>query len=283
MVCGFSTRSAEKPHTIEKSGTAPPKAQLRNIKTALIRRINAMTKKVHYTELLPYDFRAQLARCAVGYLPLGTLEWHGEHCALGADALIATGLFTRAAQALGGIVFPPLFLGPDRARRQPDDRLLVGMDYAETTTPARQLDGSCYWAPEGLFLLLCENIIAQAQRAGFRALVADGHGPSRWAWGRHVGVWEAQYGIQLVSVDRDLPGWRSQIDHAAKNETSLMLALRPDLVDLARLPADAATWPQGVGGEDPRAATAAHGEECIEICLALLGAHLAALGVLASS
>ena len=241
-----------------------------------------MTKKVHYTELLPHDFRDHLARCAVGYLPLGTLEWHGEHCALGTDALIATGLFTRAAQAFGGIVFPPLFVGPDRARREPNDRLLVGMDYAETTTPARQLDGSCYWAPEGLFLLLCENIIAQAQRAGFRALVADGHGPSRWVWGRHVGAWEAQYGIQLVSVDRDLPGWRSQIDHAANNETSLMLALRPDLVDLARLPADPATWPQGVGGEDPRAATAAHGEECINACLALLHERLAALGVLGS-
>jgi len=153
------------------------------------------------------------------------------------------------------------------------------MDYADTTTPARQLDGSCYWVPEGIFLLLCENIIGQAKRAGFQALVADGHGPSRWAWGRNVGVWEARYGIQLVSVERDLPGWRSQIDHAAKNETSLMLALRPDLVDLAQLPADRAIWPQGVGGEDPRDATADHGQACIDACLALLGARLDALGV----
>jgi creatinine amidohydrolase len=237
--------------------------------------------KVHYTELLPHEFRARLAQCSVGYLPLGTLEWHGEHCALGADALIAGGLFARAAQAFGGIVFPPMFLGPDRARREPNNTLLVGMDYADTTTPPAQLDGSCYWAPEGLFLLLCESIIGQAQRAGFTVLVADGHGPSRWAWGRNVGAWEAQYGIRLVSVDRDLPGWRSQIDHAAKNETSLMLALRPDLVDLARLPADPATWPQGVGGEDPRAATAEHGKACIDACLALLEARLAALGVIA--
>ena len=153
------------------------------------------------------------------------------------------------------------------------------MDYAETTTPAGPLDGSCYWVPEGLFLLMCESIISQAQRAGFSVLVADGHGPSRWAWGRHVDAWEARHGVRLVSVDRDLPGWRSQIDHAAKNETSLMLALRRDLVDLARLPADPATWPQGVGGEDPRAATAAHGTDCIDACLTLLEAHLRTLGV----
>ena len=69
------------------------------------------------------------------------------------------------------------------------------------------------------------------------------------------------------------------IDHAAKNETSLMLALRPDLVDLAQLPADRAIWPQGVGGEDPRDATAEHGQACIDTCLALLAAHLQALGI----
>jgi len=238
-----------------------------------------MSEKVQYTELRPHEFRARLADCPLGYLPLGTLEWHGEHGALGTDALIAGGLFTRAARAFGGIVFPPLFLGPDRAQAGVNGSLLIGMDYADTTTPPRQLDGSCYWVAEGLFLLMCESIIGQAKRAGFTTLMADGHGPSRWAWGRNVGAWEARYDIRLISVDRDLPGWRSQIDHAAKNETSLMLALRPELVDLAQLPADRATWPQGVGGEDPRDATAEHGEACIEACLALLQARLQALGV----
>jgi creatinine amidohydrolase len=238
-----------------------------------------MSESVYYTDLLPHAFRGRLAHRPVGYLPLGTLEWHGEHCALGADAQIAAGLFALAAQRLGGIVFPPLFLGPDRARSEPHDTVLIGMDYAETTTPARQLDGSCYWVPEGIFLLVCESIIGQAKRAGFRVLVADGHGPSRWVWGRHVDAWEARYNIHLISVDRDLTGWRSQIDHAAKNETSLMLALRPDLVDLARLPTDRTIWPQGVAGEDPRDATADHGRACIDACLALLAARLEALGV----
>jgi len=239
------------------------------------------TMKVHYLELLPEELRARRARCPVAYLPLGTLEWHGEHNALGADAIISAGLFERAARLFGGVVLPPLFLGPDRTRREPDGAQLQGMDYAEVTVPPRQLDGSCYWVPEGLFLLILESIIAQVRRAGFRVLVADGHGPSRWALGRHASGWEAQYDIHIVSVARDFPeGWRSQMDHAAKNETSLMLALRPDLVDLARLPADRAVWPQGVGGEDPRDATAAHGEECIAASLALLGARLRELGVL---
>jgi creatinine amidohydrolase/Fe(II)-dependent formamide hydrolase-like protein len=58
-----------------------------------------------------------------------------------------------------------------------------------------------------------------------------------------------------------------------------MLALRPDLVDLARLPGDPAIWPQGVAGEDPRDATAEHGQACIDASLALLAARLQTLGV----
>jgi creatinine amidohydrolase len=241
-----------------------------------------VSDKVHYLELLPDELRARRAACPVAYLPLGTLEWHGEHNPLGADALISAGLFARAARLFGGVVLPPLFLGPDRTRIEPDGAQLQGMDYADVTTPPRQLDGSCYWAPEGLFLLLVENIIAQAKRAGFSVIVADGHGPSRWAFGRNAGAWEAQYGVALVSVQRDFPDtWRSQIDHAARNETSLLLALRPELVDLARLPDDRSIWPQGVGGDDPRDATAEHGEECIAASLALLGERLRSLGVLA--
>ncbi|MEN9935629.1 MAG: hypothetical protein RLZZ387_2208 [Chloroflexota bacterium] len=240
-----------------------------------------MSDKVYYLELLPAELRAHLERCPVAYLPLGTLEWHGEHNPLGADALISAGLFERAARAFGGVVLPPLFLGPDRTRLERDGTQLQGMDYDRVTTPPRQLDGSCYWVPEGLFLLILEGIVAQVARAGFRVLVADGHGPSRLALGRAASGWEAQYGIRIVSVARDFAeGWRSQMDHAALNETSLLLALRPELVELGRLPADRTIWPQGVGGDDPRDATAAHGEACIVASLALLGARLRDLGAL---
>lgn len=239
-----------------------------------------MMEKVHYMTLLPHEFRARMAQRPVGYLPLGTLEWHGEHCAIGTDALISAGLFERAARSYGGIVFPPLFLGPDRTRIEADGRQLQGMDYADTTRPAQQLAGSCYWAPTGLFLLICENILTQAVRAGFKVIVADGHGPSRREWGNQADRWEAQFGIKLISVGRDFPkGWRTQNDHAARNETSSMLALHPDLVDLSQLSTDRSEWPQGVGGEDPRDSTVAYGEECLEASLALLLERLRALDV----
>ena len=81
-------------------------------------------EKVRFLELLPHEFRARLAARPIGYLPMGTLEWHGEHSALGADALISEGLFVRTARWFGGIVFPPLFVGPSRLPPPPATRPL---------------------------------------------------------------------------------------------------------------------------------------------------------------
>ena len=175
---------------------------------------------VQYFELLPHEFRTRLAERPVGYLPMGTLEWHGEQNALGADALQSHALFTRAAERFGGIVFPPLCLGPDRVRTEADGSMLIGMDYADVTVPHRQLDGSCYWVSRGLFLQLVEGVLAQAKRAGFKVMVADGHGPSRRAFQEQAAGWETQLGLHLNSPGHRIEGkWRSQVDHAGKNET----------------------------------------------------------------
>ena len=238
-------------------------------------------EKVDYEELLPHEFEARLARRPVGYLPLGTLEWHGLQNALGADFLQARGLFRRAAKRFGGIVLPPVWVGPDRIASQDSGPSLVGMDTAETTRPNRQLPGSLYWAPKRLFLMLIENILAQAKRAGFKCIVADGHGPSRDAWAEMADGWEKQFDLRLISAKRDFPEtWPTQTDHAGRNETSIMMALAPELVDLTRLPANRDEWPQGVNGEDPRDASSAHGEELIQAALALIGGKLKEYGLI---
>lgn len=236
--------------------------------------------RVHYLEMLPAQFRARLAECPVGYLPLGTLEWHGEYCPLGTDALIAQGLFERVATRYGGIVFPPLFLGPDRVCDGLDGVRLIGMEFDESTRPHRQLTGNCYWISENGFRELCEAVLGQAQRAGFRCIVADGHGPSRQAWARACPDWEKRFGMRLLGVVRDFPvGWKCQTDHAGCNETSLVAAICPDLVDLARLPADRDTPVPAMIGEDPRDATVEHGLACLAECTDLVGKKLIEFGL----
>jgi len=247
-------------------------------------------KKVRYAELRPQEFRERLTARPLAYLPLGTLEWHGEQLPLGSDGLISEGVQCECACRYGGIVLPPIHLGPDRARRQPDGSYLYGMDtWNEYDNPEtgqhysqvqRQRDGSCYWVSEGLFLALVDTILEQVARAGFRAVFADGHGPSRGSWVRHIEERQERFGLKLLGVTEQVrKRWTSQVDHAARNETSLVMALRPELVDLSALPADRAEWPEAVAGYDPRDATAELGRRNLETAVELVGELLQDAGV----
>jgi len=238
---------------------------------------DGVRKKVRYAELLPYEFEERLRERPVGYLPLGTLEWHGRHNPLGADFIQASAILERAAARFGGIVLPPIWLGPDEMTRDDNGRSLVGMDHY--VLPPRQLTGSLYWVPQGLFTLWIEAILGQAERAGFRCLVVEGHGPSRDTWSRAAKRWRKQYGLHLVSAGDFPSAWATQNDHAGRNETSILMAVAPDLVDLSRLPTSQEEPPVGVIGEDPRDSSPAFGEELIETTLALIGSKLDELGV----
>lgn len=239
-----------------------------------------MDDPVKYEELRPAQFRRRLAERPVAYLPLGTLEWHGEHMPLGTDAIISEALMIECARVHGGIVMPPIHLGPDRASYDHEGNHLQGMDTAETTKPHRQLDGSCYWVEEEVFGYFVDCILAQLDRAGFEAVFADGHGPSRWSWVKDIEQRESHFDLKLLGVTEDYcKAWLSQTDHAALNETSLMLATRPDLVDLDQLPERLSDIIQGVSGCDPRQACPDIGAECREICIQLVGKMLEEAGL----
>jgi len=69
-------------------------------------------REVCWERLLPAEFRQAMADLPVVFLPMGTVEWHGEHNALGLDSLKAHALCVRAAQrAGGGVAHPPVYGG----------------------------------------------------------------------------------------------------------------------------------------------------------------------------
>jgi creatinine amidohydrolase len=219
----------------------------------------SMDEKVLYEELTPTEFRERIAEAPVAYLPLGTIEWHGEHLPLGSDGLQSKGFFEILARETGGIVYPMMFMGPDR-RQVIDEKEYYGMDYSvreessEFYYPTQQLDGSSYWISDGDFKVIMEAVLKQISRAGFKVLVAHGHGPSTNFLREHTSEWEAKYGLKILHCwgHRDGEGMGIMVDHAAMNETSLVMALRPELVHMEYLSADTTTWPLGVSGKDPR-------------------------------
>ena len=230
-----------------------------------------VSEKVRYSDLLPSEFRKRLEDRPIAYLPLGTLEWHGEHLPLGSDAIISEGLMVEAARSLGGIVLPPIHLGPDKSILNQEHGQLQGMDFVSSSSPNRPLDGYCYWVSEGFFSSLIDAILEQIRRIGFKAVFADGHGPSRSSWVHELEDREARFRLRLFGIENyAASGWRSQVDHAAKNETSLMMALKSELVDLSMLPTDRAIWPIAVDGEDPRDSSSEHGHTSLQLSIGIL-------------
>ena len=227
---------------------------------------------VKYLELRPSEFRERLAKKPLAYLPLGTLEWHGEHLPLGADAIQSEALMVEAANRFGGIVLPPVFLGPDRRTETDNGKYLVGMDTALSTTPHQQLAGSAYWISQPYFISLCEAILEQLRRAGFRAVFADGHGPSRKTWCAQKMRWEEKFGLEILGIDGALrDNWPYMIDHAALNETSITLFVRPDTVDQSVFIEKENSPLLGVNGQHPFLANAENGSEIFEAALEMLG------------
>lgn len=233
---------------------------------------------VKYLELRPATFRQRLQEKPLAYLPLGTLEWHGEHLPLGLDAIASEALMIACAQRYGGIVLPPLFLGPDRRMDLEDGQYLVGMDYAQSTNPHRQLDGSAYWISHDFFKSLVENILEQLRRAGFKAVFADGHGPSRWTWVDMIPEWEQKFGLKLFGVTEALKSqWSYMVDHAARNETAIGLHVQPALVDLSVFTNGENSPLIGVNGEHPYLANAAEGQKHLAATVELIGDYLSSV------
>lgn len=212
---------------------------------------------VDYELLRPNEFTLRINQRPIAYLPLGTLEWHGYHMPLGSDGLQARAFMQRCARTYGGIVLPPLWLGPDNVRTRPDGSVLIGMDNSVFTVPNQQLIGSAYYIEPARFKLLLDSCLFNIKRAGFKAVFADGHGPSRIHWCSYKAEFEKTYDLVLLGIEeKDYPFWQIQMDHGGVNETSLMMYHHGSDVDLSELGDDMTRHPLGVGVQDPRESSA---------------------------
>lgn len=230
-----------------------------------------MAEETLYENLTPADFESRIKAAPIAYLPLGTLEWHGPHLPLGSDFLQSQSFFIKLAKRVGGIVLPPFFIGID-SMKEVNGTEYYGMDLTkQVPNPPQQLKGSAYWVPNQLFSDLVEAVLKQLHRAGFKIVVAHGHGPSTDHFVKNSESLGKKYDLVILTIwrnkhERD-EATEFQYDHAAANETSIMMALHPDLVHMNNLPKDK-TRPIGILGKDPREhASAKQGQRIINLHL----------------
>ena len=237
-----------------------------------------MAPEVRYHMLRPGQIVARRKACPVAYIPIGTLEWHGLHNPVGADTLQAEGLAILCAQKGGGLVFPPLYYGESRlealmeANAQDRERIAGEMDLpAGNFAPDRQPFTATEQALNYHRLLL--HMLAEAESLGFEVgVLVAGHYPLI----DHARAAVLQFNQREYSKRQGMLAWavvdylllREQYDcagdHAAGWETSHLMALHPQTVDLSLLPPKGEPL-IGVGGRmAPQDATAEFGQETLE-------------------
>ncbi len=215
----------------------------------------APSREVRLEFLRPKEIEEARTACPVIFQPLGTIEWHGVHNVVGLDAVKAHALCLRAAQQGGGVVAPPLFGGVG-GLNEPHTFVMEPEDSVFST----------------LLRLWLEQLCREMVRNGYRAIIIlTGHyGAAQQIVVRETAVRMSRaLGVPvlgtpeyILALDAGYGG-----DHAAWGETSLMLHLYPGSVDLSRL---GEPPHQGVGGRDPRQATAAEGRTITETIVARL-------------
>jgi len=203
--------------------------------------------KVNYELMLPHELDEAVRDFPVAYVPLGSLEWHGKHLALGNDTLKALGILEHTAREFGGVVLPPTYWG------------CVGK-----------------WHPwtfgnigEELLAKVCEYVFRGLAEVGFKVIIGvTGHDVQSQvdAMNAALDAVKADFPVDgLAMMEGNLTDFgEHRMDHAGHWETAILMYLYPDSVDMhqirdedlsGKMEGDKWNSP-GIGGQDPRNGTA---------------------------
>ena len=214
---------------------------------------------MRYEMMLPCQIRAAIAGRWPVVLPLGVLEYHGEHMAVGMDTLAVTCVLEILQEEMDLVILPPFYYGAASYAVEPPE-----------------LNGTLHVDAEAL-LPLAKAMFRGLLRIGFRNIhLVVHHQTENFSAGmptdlafkfaarqaifaflereRGEGWWGnenmADYYAQQAAGD-DPFNWIKlhplmtpdamegyPFDHAGEGETSLLMALAPEGVDISKLSED---------------------------------------------
>ena len=240
---------------------------------------------MRYEMMLPEQIRAAIDQRWPVVLPLGVLEYHGEHMAVGMDTLAVVGVLNLLEKEMDLVILPPFYYGAASYAVAPPERNGTLHVDAEALMPFakamfhgllrigfRNIHLVIHHQSENLAVGMPTDLAFKfaARQAIFSFLEKErGEG---W-WGDST---MADYYAQQATLD-DPFNWikahplltpeaikQYAFDHAGVGETSLMMALFPKTVDLSRRSDD--QW----YARSARGASAAFGEKGVELALSHL-------------
>jgi creatinine amidohydrolase len=216
----------------------------------------------------------------VAILPLGATEQHGDHLPLGVDTLLAEGIARRVAQETGALLLPALSFGYSWVWRDIPGTVSLQQHHVEA---------------------IIQDVARSVHRYGIEVLVLiNGHDANNASMKYAARELKDELDLEVVyffypELQRvmeehcESETWHGMI-HACEFETSLMLALHPELVRMDRAVAEYPERPalygkstislgdlseSGVYG-DPTRATAEKGQRMLEKFVQNISAGVAA-------
>jgi len=178
-------------------------------------------KKYLIEEMTPEEITEALKVVDTVLVPLGTIEQHGPHLPVGTDVLIPTEIAKRVAEKAEVLVAPPVYYGNSLSMQE--------MRGVVTITPE---------ALAALLFELCRSFVKQ----GFKKIVfINGHGGNVQVLNFIGQRARVETGAKIIRID----WWmiaseeiskicEKEVVHADEGETSMMLACRPDLVNMGK-------------------------------------------------
>jgi len=223
--------------------------------------------EVRLERMRPAQIDAAKARFPAVYVAFGSVEWHGRQSPVGLDGIKAHEQLVGLAMRSGGVVYPPILQGYGGGHGDFPHTYMVSAD------PLKQIT---------------LDLLVAFERQGYRAVILlSGHGPNRDFLRPAIAAYCKAGGTMhiLTLNEKQAPG----IDkgcHACMTETSMMLHLHPETVDMTALdgpptddiggPDEVRNWLDescrdhpcyGILGIDPRgrstAEVGAHYTECL--------------------
>jgi creatinine amidohydrolase/Fe(II)-dependent formamide hydrolase-like protein len=211
---------------------------------------------MRYELMLPHHIRTAIDEDWPVVLPLGPLEYHGEHMSVGMDTLAVVMVVERLEKEMDMVVLPAFYYGPASYAVEPPERNGSVQVEAEHLVPVakdifrsllrigfRNIHFFVHHQSENFMQGMPTDL---AFRTGARLAIFDfiekERGEGWWgsnelrtyyeshAKGRNPFNWIRGHPLMDAEIIGQYP-----FDHAGQGETSLMLELYPESVDMSRL------------------------------------------------
>lgn len=235
-----------------------------------------------FARLRPDQFQAAIAANTPLVLPIGVMEYHGQHLPAGVDLLAVTGVLDRLGDAI--ITLPPFAYGAaSHAVAGPEGTGTLHIDttalvpLAEALFTAllragfRNIRGVIHHQTEGFDQGMPTDLAFRlAGRNAIMRFLEDTRGAGWWGdrgmQDYYADQARAADPFNWIQIHPLFPkGAAFPFDHAGKGETALMQALAPETVDMTRAQ-EGGHWYTG----DATEASASLGEAGVQIALAHL-------------